>query len=198
MEHFADAVAAVFAHHRQVVTFGIGLNGVADIAQGCARLDLLDSLPHGFKRQLAQALGGNRAFANDEHSAVVAEPAVISDDGHVHIDDIALLQRLVVGDAVAHHMVDRGADIGRVGRHAWGLIAQAGRLGALLGHALGAQIVDLLGGDAGLDVRGDVVQHIRSKAACNTHAFNVFGSLQCDAHGVNYPIARLNMQGLWV
>jgi hypothetical protein len=39
---------------------------------------------------------------------------------------------------------------------------------------LGAQIVDLLGGDAGLD-GGDVVQHIRSKAACHAHALDVFG-----------------------
>src|SRR5690606_38594251 len=107
---------------------------------------------------LAQALGGDGAFANDEHAAVVAKPAVIGDDGDVHVDDVTLLQRFVIGDTVAHHMVDRGADIGGVGRHAGRLIAQAGGLGALLSHALGAQIVDLLGGDAGLDVGGDVVQ----------------------------------------
>jgi hypothetical protein len=40
---------------------------------------------------------------------------------------------------------------------------------------LAHQIVDLLGGDAGLDVGGDVVQHFRSKAACNAHALDVFG-----------------------
>ena len=34
--------------------------------------------------------------------------------------------------------------------------------------------------------------------ACNAHAFDVFGGLQCDAHGRNYPIAALNLQGLWV
>jgi hypothetical protein len=55
---------------------------VADIAQRGAGLTC-DALPHGFEGQLAQALAGNRAFANDEHAAVVAEPAVFGDDGHV-------------------------------------------------------------------------------------------------------------------
>jgi hypothetical protein len=73
---------------------------VADVAQARAGLDLDDALPHGLVGDLAQALGGDRAFADDEHAAGVAVPAVL-DDGDVDVDDVAVLQRPVVGDAVA-------------------------------------------------------------------------------------------------
>ncbi len=38
VEDPADAVAAVFAHDRAVVRFGMGLDGVADIAEAHARV----------------------------------------------------------------------------------------------------------------------------------------------------------------
>ena len=42
------------------------------------------------------------------HAAGIAVPAV-EDVGHVDIDDVAFAQRLVVGNAVADDVVDRGA-----------------------------------------------------------------------------------------
>ncbi len=42
------------------------------------------------------------------HAAGIAVPA-IEDIGHVHVDDVAVPQRLVVGDAVADHVIDRRA-----------------------------------------------------------------------------------------
>jgi len=58
-----------------------------------------------------------------------------------------------------------------------------------LRHAFGAQAVDLGGGDAGLDVGGDVVQHFGGQAAGLAHAGNALGVFDGDAaHGGNYPI----------
>ena len=49
----------------------------------------------------------------------------VQEDGHVDVDDVALLQRAVVGDAVAHALVDAGA-------HALGELA-CGRQGVARG-----------------------------------------------------------------
>ena len=188
VEFLADAVSAELAHHREAVPLGKLLDGVANVSQPGAWLDLQDTVPHGFKSHCRQAFGCNRALANQVHAAVVAVPAVLGDDGHVHVHDVALFQGLVVGNAVAHHVVDRRAQRRRVGWVAWGLVAHGGGDGALLGHALRAQAVDLFGGDAGLDVGGDVVQHFRSQAASQPHALNVFGAFDGDAHGSIIPL----------
>ena len=111
----ADAVAAELAHHREAGALGEVLDRVADVAQAHAGLDLDDAVPHRLVGDLAQALGGDRAFADDEHAAGVAVPAVL-DDGDVDVDDVAVLQRPVVRDAVADLVVDRGAERLRVGR----------------------------------------------------------------------------------
>jgi len=133
---------------------------VADVAQPDAGLDLDDALPHGVVGECAQAFGGDGAFAHDEHAAGVAMPAVL-DDGDVQIDDVAVLQGAVVGDAVADLVVDRGADRFRIGRVAARRVVQRGGDGALyLHHVVMGQLVQGLGGDAGLHVRSEVVQHL--------------------------------------
>jgi hypothetical protein len=82
------------------------------------------------------------AVADDVHAAVVAMPAVL-DDGDVDVDDVAVLQRPVVGDAVADHVVERRAQRRRVGRVARRLVAQRGRDAALhVHHVLVRQAVD--------------------------------------------------------
>ncbi len=143
-------------------------------------------MPHGVEGQVDQSLGRNRCFSNHEHPAGVAEPAVL-DDGHVDVDDVALFQRLVVGNAVADHVVDRGAQRSRVGRVTGGLVTQRGRNGALLLQALGSQAVDLAGGDAGLDVGREVVQHFGGQPPRVAHALDAHGVLVRDAHEAIIP-----------
>jgi hypothetical protein len=54
------------------------------------------------------------------------------------------------GDAVADHVVDRGAQRRRVGRVARRLVAQRGRDAALhVDHVVVRQAVEFVGGDAG-------------------------------------------------
>ena len=105
----ANAVAAELAHHAQAVAFGKLLDRVPDVAQVGSGLDLQDAVPQRLVGQGAQALGGDGGLAHDVHAAGVAVPAVL-DDGDIHVQDVALFQRLVVRDAVADLVVDGGAD----------------------------------------------------------------------------------------
>ena len=178
----ANAVAAVLAHHAQAMAFGKGLDGVANVAQVSAFAYLHDAFPHGFIGQVAQPFGRYRHVAHHVHAAGIAVPAVF-DDGDVHIDDVAFLQWLVVGNAVAHLMVDRRADRLGVGVVATGGVVQRGRNGTQ--HAGGVvlgQAVELVGGQAGLDQRGQVVEQFGSQSACHAHADNTVGVFDGDSH----------------
>ena len=75
---------------------------------------------------LEQPLGGARDLADRIHAARIAMPAV-DDQRHVDIEDIALFQRTRAGNAVADHVVERGAD--RLGKAA---IIERGGDGAML------------------------------------------------------------------
>jgi hypothetical protein len=188
VEVAADAVAAEFAHHRKAVLLGELLDRPADVAQVDAGFHPGDAVPHGVIGQRHQPLGGDRDLADHEHAAGVAVPAVL-DHGDVDVDDVALFQRLFVGDAVAHHVVDRSAQRGRVGRVARRLVAQRGRDRALVLHAFRRQPVDLPGRDARLDVRGQVIQHFGRETAGRSHALDAGLVFVGNAHRFNYPRA---------
>src|SRR5574337_1271280 len=188
VEHAADAVAAELAHHREAVAFGELLDRPADVAEPRTRAHQHDAVPHRLVRHRAQALRGDRAVADDEHPAAVAMPAVL-DHRDVDVDDVALAQRLVVRDAVADLVVDRGADRLRIWRVAGRLVVQPRRDRALdLGDVVVGELVDRVRRHAGLHVRGQVVQQFAGQAARDAHAADAFFVLVGDAHGSNYPI----------
>ena len=105
VEDAANAVPAKFAHHAETLCFGKFLDGPAHVTQAGTGFHHLDAVPHGVVSHAAQPLGGNRAVAHDEHAAGVAVPAIF-DDGHVDVEGVALFERLVVRNAVAHLVVD--------------------------------------------------------------------------------------------
>ena len=102
-------MAAVLAHHREIALLDEGLDGVADVAEVRARAHLLDAAPHGFPAGLGEPLRGQGGLSHVVHAAGVAVETV-ADHGDVDIDDVAGLQDLVIRDAVADHVVHRGAD----------------------------------------------------------------------------------------
>lgn len=177
VEHLADAMAAVFADHREAVLFRVLLDDFADIAQVRARTHHGNALVHAFLGDLAEAVGPFRGLADQEHLAGVAVVAVL-DDGDVDVEDVAFLQRLLVGDAMADHMVDRGAD--RLGK---ALVVQRGgnRL-LLVDDIVVADAIQLLGGHAGLDVFADHFQHFGGQAAGDAHLLDIVGRLDGDGH----------------
>ncbi len=64
------------------------------------------------------------------------------------LSDVAVLQLLRARDAVADHMVDRGAD-----RFRKAAIVERRRDGVMADDEIVAELVELLGGDAGHDMR---------------------------------------------
>src|SRR5690606_19859577 len=174
----ADAVAAVLAHHAEALGLGVLLDRVADVAQGRARLHRADAAEHRLAGHLHQPLRHHRGRADVVHPAGVAVPAVL-DDGDVDVDDVAVLQHLrLAGDAVADHVVDRGAD--GLGEAA---VAHVGRDRALhVDDVVVADAVQFLGGHARLHERGDDLQHLGGQAAGDAHLLDFGRCLQVD-HG---------------
>src|SRR4030095_15813383 len=105
----ADAVAAELAHDAEAVALRVALDRMSDVAQGRARADLLDPLPHAFVGDLAEPARLHRRLADVIHAARVAVPAIL-DDGDVDVHDVARAKDLVAGNPVADLVVDRGAD----------------------------------------------------------------------------------------
>ena len=202
MEFLPNAVAAKFTHHGVAVFFGKRLDRMAHIAQARTGLDLHDAVPHGFVGDLAEPLGGNRAFADQEHAAAVAVPAVL-DAGHVQVQDVAFFQRLVVRDAMADLVVERGAQRLGVGRVAGRAVTERGRNRLL--HVDGVvvrQLVDFVGGHAGFDERRQVVQQFASEPAGHAQAFNTGCIFVSNTHpGIIPPESGAcfspRLQGFW-
>ena len=76
--------------------------------------------------------------------ALVSPCTPLEEDGDVEVDDVAVLQRPGVGDAVADDLVDRRADaLGEA------VVVERARVGAALDGEVVDEDVDLVGGDAG-------------------------------------------------
>ncbi len=167
-----DAVAAVVAHDAEAFLLGHLLDGGADVAQRGAGAHLQDAGAHRLVGGVHQALREHAGFADEVHAARVAVPAVL-DHGHVDVDDVAVLELLVARNAVAHDVVHRGAHRLRVA-----VIADVG--GNRLLHVddvIVAQLVELVGGDAGLHVGRDHAQHVGRQRARDARHGDLGGRL---------------------
>ena len=166
VEAAPDTVTAEFAHDAEAFVFGKLLDGMADVAEGCAGADAADTSPHGFVGDVHQALGEDAGLSDEKGAVGVAVPAVF-DDSDVDIDDVAVFQGLVGRDAVADDVVDR--DAGGSGKR-WAAIVEAGRDGVLLvDHVIVAAAVKFGSSDTGDDVRLDHVEDIGGKASRDAH-----------------------------
>jgi hypothetical protein len=123
--------------------------------------------------------GAHRGLADEEHAAGVAVVAVL-DDGDVDIEDVAVLEPPVTGDAVADLVIDGGADgAGEA------LVVQRRRDGLLLvDDVVVAEAVQFLGGDARLHVGGDHFQDLGRQAPGHAHFLDLFCGLDGHGHGM--------------
>jgi hypothetical protein len=78
----------------------------ADVAQMSAGCDRANAAPHRFVRHFDQPLGLNGRRADVEHAAGVTVKTIL-DHGDVDVDDVAALELLVPGNAMADHVIDR-------------------------------------------------------------------------------------------
>ncbi len=164
MENPPDAVPAIIPNHGKSLRFGVLLNGCAYIAGSSAGAHLFDSPHHAVVGDLDQPLRFERYVADIIHPAGVTVPAV-HDSRHVHVDDIAVIQDLVIRDTVADHMVHRSAD--GFGEAA---IAERGRGGTGADDPLVAVAVDLIGGDSGDDDVRQFVENLGGKSSGFMHS----------------------------
>ena len=160
----AQAMAAKVADHAIAVLFGMALDHRADVTQMIAGLGLFDAQHQAFIGYLDQAARLDRRFARDEHAAGVAMPA-IDQRGDVDIDDVAILEPIVAGDAMADDIVDRCAA-------AMGIAAIAqgrGHAAAVERHAPD-DVVQFAGRDAGHDMRYQRVEYLGGEPSGLAHA----------------------------
>src|SRR6478672_6169182 len=109
MKDASYAVAAEVAHDSaSLLAFGIGLDGVTDVAGSCVRFHGGNAAHHRFIGDVHKPSCFELDVADQIHAARVAVPAV-DNHGHIDVDDIPFPQRLFAGNSVAHHMVDGGA-----------------------------------------------------------------------------------------
>ena len=112
------------------------------------------------------------------HDAGIPVVAVL-DHGHIDIDDVAVFQFAAVGgDAVADHVVDRGAD--RAGE---AIVVKRGRDGLLgAGNVVVADPVQLAGGHPDLHQRFDHFQHFCGETPRDPHLVNLIRGLDRYCH----------------
>ena len=142
------------------------------------RLHHCHAAHQGFVGHLDQALSPPRDVADEIHAARIAVPA-IDDERDVDVDDVAVLQRLAVGQAVAHDVIDGGAD-----RLAVTAVVQRRRVDAVIPGEIEDEIVDLFGAHARLHQVGHGVERFGGQAAGLAHALEGVGTVQFDLAGL--------------
>ena len=165
---------AKIADDAVAVLFGVGLDGVADVADMVAGSDRLDTEHQAFIGHIDKALGLHRHIADEEHAAGVAVPAVEL-RRHVDIDDVAVLQFLVRRDAVADDVVDRNAAAMRVTA-----VAQSRRNPAPAQCHFAHDIVEFLGSYARHNMRHQRIEYLGGQPSGLAHALKTFGPMQFD------------------
>ena len=108
VEQSAKSMAAEVANNAVAVPFRMALDRMGNISQAVAGLCLFKPQHQAFIGDLDQLLGLKRYVADSIHAACVAMPTV-QNGGHVDVDDVAILERLVTRNTVADDMVDRSA-----------------------------------------------------------------------------------------
>ena len=108
MELLADAVADEAADDPEPGRLGVGLDGPADVGERAAGAHRGDAELEALAGDLDEAAALLVDLADEERGVGVAVDAV-EEDRDVEVDDVAVDERPVVGDAVADDLVDRGA-----------------------------------------------------------------------------------------
>jgi hypothetical protein len=187
VEFRADAVPTKLADHRIARLLRMLLDGMPDVTEVGARPDLCDAQPEAFESDLAESARLHRRLADLEHAAAVAV-VTVADYGDVEIDDVAVLELTVAGNAMTYLMVDRGADRLRIRSVAGWSIVERRRDAALNIHDIVVtELVDLASSDSRPDMRRDVVEDLGRQAAGNTHFLDFLGGFFTDAHAFRSP-----------
>lgn len=159
-------MATITAHHTESVWRHILLNDISNLAVTHTRTHNLDGLGQGFMCDPHQFLVLLGDFANEERLVEIPMVAAMK-DGDIYVTDIAILQRTLVGYAVADDLIDAGA--ARLGevvvvQWRWVTVAFDGRL---VHNA-----IQLIRCYAHFNGFGAFVQAFASQSTGNTHCLD--------------------------
>ena len=171
VEGTVDPVPGVVAHHAVPESLGVVLDDASDDGDRATRLDGLDGPVHGLLGVLDEVEGLLIDVAAREGVAIVAVHVVLV-GGDVDFDDVAVLQRASVRDAVADDLVDAGAaGLGVVA------VVEGRRVGAVIAHVLVSDAVELVGGDSRCHSLAGLVHGAARDPTGFLHGGNRLGSL---------------------
>src|SRR5690554_1432790 len=169
-----DAVTHEIPHHGAAVAVGERLDRRADVADPRPRADLRDTELQGSPRHLGDedGLGARGADVEGDRRIPVKSLVFMRD---VDVDDVAVPELAVRGDAVADDLVDRGADaLGEA------LVVQRSGDRALGEGVLVHELVDFVGGDPRADQGVHLRQGVRRESPCFPHELDLLGRLDFD------------------
>jgi len=109
MKGNANAVPDELIDDGAIARGGVIFDRLSDLPDWDAWLADGDSALEAFKANIDDALFLFRGGADDHHAGGIAEKSV-DDAGSVDVEDVPFLKRPLVGDAVADHFIERGAD----------------------------------------------------------------------------------------
>lgn len=180
VEVLTESVATEIADDGESLRFDIGLDGVAEIAEARSGSNGLDTAIHGFIGGIDESfsLVGDRP--DGVHTAAIAVPS-IDDEGNVDIDDIALDEFAIAGDAVTDDVINGGAD------SLWkaAIIEGSGERLVIAGEGEG-EVIELSGGNSGMDVFDKHIEGFGGETASASHRGEGVGVVEGD-------LARLGM-----
>mmetsp|Transcript_2653 Transcript_2653/g.7510 ORF Transcript_2653/g.7510 Transcript_2653/m.7510 type:complete len:281 (+) Transcript_2653:475-1317(+) len=167
MENTANSVTHEAPDDAILVGVRDPLDGVANTVEGHPRATLLDGRSKPLLIGLHQALCLRGYSATKKGLRAVAVVAV-QEDSDIDVNDVAILKRPGVGDAMADAFVHRRA-------HALRKLAvvEGGGVGAGIDNHLMHKDVDLLCGDSRLDELPCLVPYLCSELASGSHLYNL-------------------------
>lgn len=112
VEYRVDAVADICSDDAAVLGLGVGLNGIAKVAEQGARLHQLDGLVEALASRLDHTNSIRVRLGSVADVVCLVEIAVVAlvVERDVEVDDVAVEEYALVGNAVADDLVQRGTD----------------------------------------------------------------------------------------
>jgi hypothetical protein len=168
----ADAVADEVSDHRVAERLDVGLDRVTDVAEARARSHCGDPVPVRLERRMHQP-HCSAAGATDRNRGRGVAMEAVEHQRRVDADDVTLAQHaLAAGDAVADHLVDGGADaLGEA------TVVERGAGHAVASREVDLEVVDVLGGHAGLELEEDPLEALGGEASDGAHRADLAAAL---------------------
>ena len=109
LKNIADSMAAIVADNPHALGVGIGLDGLSDGSNRKAWFHGADALPEGLMGDADEVC---RLFVDGAHGegGIGVAMHAMEEEGDVNVEDVSVLERATVRDAMTDDFVGRGAD----------------------------------------------------------------------------------------